>query len=194
MQFIYVVKRARITDLIPECGFTSLPRELCAERFGNGFFMERRTAETDPDFKQIIPYTVLWRQDEVFVFERLAGGGEKRLHNLLSIGVGGHMEPTETGDSWKMIQAAALRELSEEVALTTSSPLHLEYQGIINDESNEVGTVHTGVVFFARLEPEAMVTVRETDVLAGRFRPVSGLRDDPALRFETWSRHILDAL
>ena len=130
----------------------------------------------------------------------LAGGGEKRLHNLRSIGVGGHMEPTEScgvgcaDGSWDMIRAAALREIDEEVCVESPEPLLLEYRGLINDESNEVGTVHTGVLFFAKLPPGAIVTVREIEVLSGRFEPLAALRTDTSIEFETWSRHLLDAL
>ncbi len=200
MKFIYVVKRRDLDGLIPEIGLAFPSMETCADRFGRGFFIERPHAELDPEFKQVIPYVVLWRGDEVFVFERLAGGGEKRLHNLRSIGVGGHIEPTElsgvgeAGRSWEMVRAAALREIEEEVRLDSPESLTLEYRGLINDESNEVGTVHTGVLFFARLPPGAQVTVRETDVLAGRFEPLRALAGDEVIEFETWSRHILDAL
>jgi predicted NUDIX family phosphoesterase len=217
MKFIFVVKRRDLEGLIPPIGLIFPPQESCAERFARGFFIERPHAERDPDFKQVIPYTVLRRGPEVFVFRRLTGGGEARLHDLRSIGVGGHIEPSErveaggsgaagaggsgaagAGDpgaagAWEMIRAAALREIHEEVCVDSPSPLQLRYAGLLNDESNEVGTVHTGVVFLAELPPEATVTVRETDVLAGRFEPLAALRADPASPFETWSRHILDA-
>ncbi|MBU1244653.1 NUDIX domain-containing protein [Myxococcota bacterium] len=200
MKFIYVVKRRDLDGLIPQIGLVFPSLDTCADRFGRGFFLERPHAERDPEFKQVIPYTVLWRDDEVFVFERLTGGGEARLHNLLSIGVGGHIEPMETsgvgvaGRSWDMIRAAALREIEEEVHVDSPESLVLEYRGLINDESNEVGTVHTGVLFFARLPAGTTVTVRETEVLAGHFEPVQKLRAQNGEAFETWSRHILDAL
>lgn len=200
MKFIFVVKRRDLEGLLPTVGLVFHPRESCAERFSRGFFLERPRAERDPDFKQIIPYTVLRRSSEVFVFRRLSGGGEARLHHLRSIGVGGHIEPSERVDgdagaagAWEMIQAAARREICEEVHVEAPSPLELRYAGLLNDESNEVGTVHTGVVFVAELPPEATVTVRETDVLAGKFEAIDALRADPSSSFETWSRHILDA-
>ncbi len=199
MKFIYVVKRRELEGLVPPVGLVHPPQETCAERFARGFFLERPHAERDPDFKQIIPYTVLRRGPEVFVFQRLSGGGEARLHHLRSIGVGGHIEPSEARDpgaataAWDLITAAALREIDEEVRVDSPAPLALRYAGLLNDESNEVGTVHTGVVFVADLPPEATVTVRETDVLAGRFEALAALRADPSIPFETWSRHILDA-
>lgn len=51
--------------------------------------MRRGDAEEDPRFKQPIPYVVIKREDEVFLYERLAGGGESRLHNKLAFQIDG---------------------------------------------------------------------------------------------------------
>ena len=49
-------------------------------------FRPRPEMEEDPSYRQIIPYVVLTRGEEVFVLRRLKKGGEKRLHGLLSTG------------------------------------------------------------------------------------------------------------
>src|SRR5437763_6658516 len=51
--------------------------------------MRRGDAEENECFKQPIPYAVIQRGDKIFVYERLKGAGETRLHNKLSLGVGG---------------------------------------------------------------------------------------------------------
>ncbi|MEG1686418.1 MAG: hypothetical protein RR276_00900, partial [Angelakisella sp.] len=56
-------------------------------------FIPRPEAENDPTRKQIIPYVVLCRGSEVFATRRLNKGGEARLHGLLSLGIGGHINP-----------------------------------------------------------------------------------------------------
>lgn len=51
--------------------------------------MRRGDAEENPDFKQPIPYVVIKREDEVYVYERLQGG-ERRAYiisYLLALGV-----------------------------------------------------------------------------------------------------------
>ena len=51
-------------------------------------FRPRPEMETDPAYKQIIPYVLVTRGAEAFVMQRLKKGGEQRLHGLLSLGVG----------------------------------------------------------------------------------------------------------
>src|SRR4051794_3879207 len=54
-------------------------------------FRPRSNVETDPSVKQLIPYAILIREDQVFAYRRGKAGGENRLHDLWSIGVGGHI-------------------------------------------------------------------------------------------------------
>lgn len=193
MQFIYVVKRADLPAEIPRTGIRFAdPDEIT--RFSGGFFMERAHAEEDPDFKQIIPYCVLVRGPEVFVFRRLRGGGEKRLHHLRSIGVGGHIEPGEVaGEAWTLIERAARREIEEEVEISPHCHMQLQYRCILNDDSDAVGSVHLGVVFLLELPAGTDVRVRETEVLEGGFVSMERLRLESFEDFESWSRMLLES-
>src|SRR5687768_11211932 len=58
-------------------------------------YMDRKEAEVNPAFKQIIPYCVLSCDDKIFVYQRTKKGGDSRLHDLYSIGVGGHINPED---------------------------------------------------------------------------------------------------
>src|SRR5947209_20582806 len=51
----------------------------------------RSEVETDPAFKQIIPYVVLRWNDQAFHYTRGKRATEVRLQALRSIGVGGHI-------------------------------------------------------------------------------------------------------
>jgi predicted NUDIX family phosphoesterase len=160
-----------------------------------GFFVERRWAEKDSSFKQIIPYTVVCSGEAVLLLRRLAAGGEPRLHGKLSIGVGGHINPVDRDvdafaaetEGKKFIDRAALRELEEEVALQQRP--RIEAVGLVNDESNPVGSVHLGLVYLARVDrPEARV--RETTQLEGHFVSIDELQHiatQPQSKMETWS-------
>ena len=54
-------------------------------------YRSRSEVETDPSFKQLIPYVVLRCGDQVFHYTRGQRGTESRLRALRSIGVGGHI-------------------------------------------------------------------------------------------------------
>lgn len=151
-------------------------------------FRPRPEMETDPAYKQIIPYVLVTRGAEAFVMQRLKRGGEQRLHGLLSLGVGGHINPVdEAGGS--ALTAGLSREVDEEVALERAASL--TPLGVINNDRDEVGRVHLGFLF--RLEAEGTVTVRETEKLSGSFMPIAAL---PALRdkMEGWSQIALEVL
>ncbi len=47
----------------------------------------------------------------------------------------------------EVLRVNAQRELEEEVGLSEQDSQNMEYIGFINDDNNEVGKVHIGVVF-----------------------------------------------
>lgn len=203
MEFVYVVKRRDLFERSFPQGFVGADdgeRERVASWTRrireHGFFVERRHAELDSSFKQVIPYTLVTHGDEVFLLRRLEGGGEARLHGLLSIGVGGHVNPVDLdGEAEEdVLDAGCRRELLEEVEI--DAPYSLAPVGAINDDATDVGSVHFGLVHVARCETRE-VRVRETDVLEGSFVTASTLTEmahtEPE-RFETWSALILARL
>ena len=80
-------------------------------------FLPRQQAEYDATVRQIIPYGILRRGGEYFLLRRLKGQTEARLHDKLSLGLGGHINPTEESAA-DPIEAGLRRELAEEVILT----------------------------------------------------------------------------
>lgn len=58
----------------------------------------------------------------------------------------------------------AQRELEEEVGLSEQDSQNMEYIGFINDDNNEVGKVHIGVVFKITVSTND-VEAKETDTL-----------------------------
>lgn len=159
-----------------------------------GYIVKRRgDMEEDPTYKQLVSYCVLVNErGEVLVYERLSGGGEARLHGNLSIGVGGHMNDV-AGETYINAQLTenALRELEEEVGLQKDDARDLEIIGLINDDTNEVGQVHVGVVFKVEVD-SALIRAVESDTLRIKWQdPESfGNLDD----YETWSALIIGEL
>src|SRR5688500_10825301 len=66
-------------------------------------FRPRREVETDPSFKQLIPYVVLRYGGELFHYRRGGSGTEKRLAALRSVGIGGHISEGDGsgGDAYR---------------------------------------------------------------------------------------------
>lgn len=153
----------------------------------------RGDMEEDPTFKQLVSYCLLQNEDgELLVYERLKGGGEARLHGQGSIGVGGHMnEVSDAKTIDEVLRVNAQRELQEEVGLDPAKSERLEYIGFINDDTNEVGRVHVGVVFKINVN-SSDVEVQETDTLKIKWQDQSTI--DNTDEFETWSSLILRAL
>lgn len=151
----------------------------------DGRFEDRAMMERDPEYKQIIPYLVLRDGDRYFLMRRTKAGGDARLHDRWSIGVGGHVEPGDMG-----LRGGLQREWREELVADFEpafTPL-----AMLNDDTTEVGAVHLGVVVIADAEGRP-VTVRETHKLSGTFVEAEAVAAG-AEHLETWSRIVFDAL
>lgn len=152
-------------------------------------FRPRSEVETDPSFKQLIPYLVLTCRGRVFHYARGASGTEARLHAKRSVGIGGHIAEADAAGSADPYRAGMLRELAEEVTVGryTETPF-----GFIFDPTTPVGRVHLGVVH--RLElAEPTVAANEAAVADGGFADQIELWEQRD-RFETWSQLVLERL
>ncbi len=105
-------------------------------------FLERSKAENDPSWQQIIPYLIFENRDKYFVMQRHGGHTDRRLANKFSIGIGGHVNKEDVKDN--LILNWAKREFEEEVDYQGN--YKAEFLGLINDDSNDVGLVHVGLV------------------------------------------------
>jgi len=156
----------------------------------------RATVEDDPSFKQLIPYCVLaWKAaaggPRYFAYTRGGGQSEARLRAKRSVGIGGHISSTDGahGDDTSY-DAGMRREIAEEIAI--GGGWTSRCVGLINDDSNAVGSVHLGIVHVLELErPE--VASRESELVECGFETLERLLADRE-RFETWSQITLDAL
>lgn len=189
---VYVVPRRELfPDGVPH-GFVPLEARWIDRIYDRGFFADRDRVEDDPTLKQVIPYAVLARAGDVFLFRRTNGGGEKRLFNLRSIGVGGHVNPEDAGD---VVRAGLRREVEEELSLP-SAAWEPRILGLLNDDSTPVGEVHVGVVALVVPGP-GPVAVREEDTMTGSFvgrDELMALHARERGTFESWSALLLDRL
>jgi predicted NUDIX family phosphoesterase len=153
-------------------------------------YRPRAEVETDPTFKQLVPYVVLRWCDQVFHYTRGKRATETRLQALRSVGVGGHISADDSGLFDSPYREALFRELAEEVRL--ESPYEERCLGLINDDSTPVGQVHLGIVHVLDLA-EPKVQRREQALTRAGFAPLAELRRQRA-EFETWSQFVLDVL
>lgn len=114
-------------------------------------YINRKVAETGFRHKQLIPYAVLQNEKgEVFCYQR--HGSEKRLADIFSVGIGGHVNDHDTGETLLQRLINGLRrEFKEEVGVSVSES-QFQLAGMINEEETEVGYCHTGVVFRVAIE------------------------------------------
>jgi predicted NUDIX family phosphoesterase len=144
-----------------------------------GSFRPRPAMESDPSFKQVIPYLVLRDGERFFLMRRTRAGGDARLFDRYSIGVGGHLNP---GD--RDLLGGLRREWAEEVVADFEPAFRLV--ALLNDDTTDVGSVHLGAVYVADAAGRS-VTIRELDKLEGAFAEpveVAAVAD----KLETWSR------
>jgi predicted NUDIX family phosphoesterase len=153
-------------------------------------YLRRGDAETDPTFKQLIPYVVLRCHDRLFHYTRGASGGEVRLRSQRSIGIGGHVSADDGTPDASAYIAGMHREVEEEVTL--GSRYTERTIGLINDDRTPVGQVHLGIVHVFDLH-EPRVERREDALAEAGFAQLADLRPRRD-EFETWSQFLLDAL
>ena len=158
-------------------------------------FQPRGRMETDPSFKQLIPYVLLEWTDEngsvmLFTYTRGGGSGEARLHAKRSVGIGGHISEEDAAGGGDPYTTGMHRELAEEIKL--DSGYRETQEGLIYDPSNEVGQVHLGVVHRFILE-SPHVESNEPDLAEGGFVGVALLKSQID-QLETWSQLAIQAL
>ena len=194
---VLVVPRARLEEIGDFEGTRTHGLEEAVEvqlNPANHFFMDRATAEQDPSHKQLIPYCLFRSGEKLLCYTRGKAGGESRLHAKRSVGVGGHVNPVDTGEGRTgpdAYHAAVSREIDEELILTRA-PVH-RIIALLNDESNDVGRVHLGIVHLVDLHDESAAS-REEALADLSFVPLETLAGPEFDRLETWSQHCIRLL
>jgi len=159
-------------------------------------WLPRSVAEADEGHKQWITYGLVREPGGRLACYRRRGT-ETRLHGARSLGVGGHVNPVDAGEtdvvgfSWRgTLWNGFRRELAEELPMAV--PGETRFLGLIHEDMSPVGRVHVGVVFLhetrtpAPMEPGELLGLEWVMPPAGEW---SG-EDGP----ELWSRLALKLL
>lgn len=191
---------ARAADLppvwLPEAGSVRLSEvEWLARMDGvEPHWLPRHEAENNPAFKQWIPYILLQNaRGELAAYPRQ--GTEARLHGLWSLGLGGHINPTDgaapgaaQSAPWRdLLWNGMRRELGEEYpgAATAGTTRFL---GLIHESRSAVGRVHIGAVFLHEITGDPGAPGAELAGLQWVSAGDVGGIQWPLERFELWSQ------
>ena len=191
---VLVVPRSAFEQVGAFNGVRLNAQEYLSAFFGNGVahYMDRDEAEQNPDFKQIIAYAIFCHNGKVLAYARTAKGGETRLHDKWSLGIGGHINPIDgLADNLDTYLVGVEREIREEIAFSGTAAQQL--YAIINDDTNEVGSVHLGIVHRFELDNEEVQPL-EKKLANLRFCTLEELAGPLYDKLETWSAICVDAL
>jgi predicted NUDIX family phosphoesterase len=203
-ELVFTIPTIELWSLLiyKEQGFINGSNDVLKKIVQKGQFRKRQELEEDPSFKQIIPYAIISNKEidcngncekqSFYLFKRTSNQTEKRLHNQLTLGVGGHMNPGKLVESEEQYVINELkRELFEEVNLLNECSIDsIEFIGFINDDTISVGKVHIGLLYNINLSDKD-VRIRETDKMTAEWIEKQNL---PAYyeRLETWTKIIVD--
>jgi predicted NUDIX family phosphoesterase len=153
-------------------------------------FKRRGDVEDDTSFQQIIPYVLFSFGNKFFAYKYLAGAGEQRLvNNNYQLGVGGHINKEDVGESADVLETGMMREWEEEVDFKgniTSKKL----VGILNDESTAVEKVHLGLVYHF-IGDSADIKIKEIEKMEGVMIDLKDLSNDK-ISHSPWMKIVYD--
>lgn len=155
-------------------------------------FVGRDACETDDDLKQMIPYVIVRHGGKYLAYSRTSQSGEKRLVGKRSVGIGGHINPTDVPDGDPPLNAilrrCAAREIKEELGADVSADA-LTFRGIIYSAMDDVSRKHVGIVTLADLDPGAIRQPENTMTTLEWQTPfeLHRARRD----YETWSSFLI---
>jgi predicted NUDIX family phosphoesterase len=148
-------------------------------------FLWRSKVETDPSVKQIIPYLIFRFKDQLFLMQRKDQATEQRLKNKYTLGIGGHIRQKDISDG--SILDWAKREFVEEINFKGNyTPRFL---GLLNDEIDSVGQVHTGFVYL--LEGDSPEISIRSELQEGRLTSIEEC-SKLAHQMERWSQIVFE--
>ena len=158
-------------------------------------FMPRSQAEKDTTYKQLIPYVIMTHNHKYLSYVRGRRAGEGRLVGNRSIGIGGHINPVDEvplfdNDFRQAYLTAVEREVAEEVTVKANYTNRIV--ALLNDDSNEVGQVHLGIVHYWTLD-SSKIEKREQMITQMSFMTIEQLQEARDT-LETWSSLCLDGL
>jgi len=193
-ELVFAIPTVELWDLLTynKLGFIPGNNDVLNNIVQHGLFRKRGDLEEDPGFQQIIPYAIISSDESFYLFRRSSGQREKRLHNKISLGVGGHMNPRNSAEPNEQYLINELkREFFEELKLLNGCSIeNIDFIGFINDDTSPVSRVHVGLLYHIHVSNKH-VYINETDKMTADWIERSDLAEFYE-GMETWTRIAYD--
>lgn len=186
-EHVLVISEALAKDLAPKV-YGPVQPNTEARIMQAHSFLEREAAEKDFSHKQVIPYIVVTHNSDYLLTQRTSEQQEVRLHNKYSIGQGGHLNELDFSSGSSPIINGLMREIREEFEL--GPVMGCTPVGVINDDSNEVGRVHLGLVYLMTVKTPHF-QVAEKGKHTAQWAGPAKLWEHYTL-MENWSKILMD--
>lgn len=185
---------------------------------------QREALESDPVYRQILPYKIIMQyidgQNKIVAYRRLNGGGESRLHGLMSIGFGGHIDledvvfENSVVDLETTVRNGSRREIAEEVytvingveesfvpkeheVIPANLFIHYSLRDKLGDEwsvEKDVHSVHIAFVYTIFAEPHLKLIAGESDKIEMLEPMTPHELLHSGMEMEEWTRLLLEHL
>lgn len=166
--------------------YNSNEGKLFIKELSNIITIQRPECETNEKYKQIICYGFITNKDNIYLMQR-TNQTETRLNNNYSIGVGGHANYANFRSISQILEFNMNRELNEELFIDNYTILPY---GFLNDNSNEVGKVHVGIIY--QIHCSFDIKVKEVDKMIGKWIKISEIQNYDNM--ENWSKILYNDL
>lgn len=201
-EVITCISQTKLYSIRKGFGFFTETKELISilSDESNFTFIERKDAENNTDYKQLISYVLLTNQkNEILTYKR---GSYSNAHSMIKgstcLGFGGHVQQLDTSAPTRKLFSKGLggvfdtaeREVGEE--LKGILPENLEIVGYINDDSSPEGVKHLGVVLIGTIPERFDIKQIATELSVNglKFMTVQQLWEH-FYEFEFWSHLII---
>lgn len=159
---------------------------------GDVIIARRHELEHDYRFRQVLPVVVFTHQGRLWAYKRTDKGGEKGLHNQVSVAVGGHFDLADVVftnsaiDIKASLDKAVSREIREEVTLHDAKVVSSrQLDKVIAADITGVDAKHIALVTVVELD-QPTVTSNEDELETLGFMSPEALLDG-GYHLETWA-------
>jgi predicted NUDIX family phosphoesterase len=165
--------------------------------------MLRRFAEKDSSVIQLVSAFIIQFNGRWLTYKRTKRLPESRLHGAYSVSFGGHLTPSDLGETGRPSDASLAlfnlfdpdegiyflnRELQEEIRLAYAPKFR--YRGVLYDDRRDVSRQHLAIVYDVLLRDESYEIGERGFLMDDKFEELEQIEGRIA-EFENWSELLI---